>query len=236
MREKNINDYWHVDGDREWSDTWTGFTRFSLLNEEPPGGSTWSGRDWQENKRLPGQPLCGQRFGKIWPMHSNVKSSKSGLSRNLSSIQCQKIAWCFSSEMKPATSSHKNSSSKRFATRSIVQRRLIYNWNPDGEKKMPLRNKLQESDISLTCKRHLITLTTSFSRIASTWPTTQAVQSSSTRTPSTPTSMSSPSTFMTQDEGYPIKSWKENRDGPCKVFSHVPHFVDHQWADRNALQ
>ena len=26
--------FWHVDGDREWSDTWTGFTRFSLLNEK----------------------------------------------------------------------------------------------------------------------------------------------------------------------------------------------------------
>ena len=35
------------------------------------------------------------------------------------------------SERKPATSSHKNSSSKHFATRPIVQRRLsIYNWNP----------------------------------------------------------------------------------------------------------
>ena len=35
------------------------------------------------------------------------------------------------SERKTATSSHKNSSSKHFATRSIVQRRLsIYNWNP----------------------------------------------------------------------------------------------------------
>ena len=40
----------------------------------------------KKNKRLWGQPLCGQRFGKIWPMHSNVKSSKSGLSRNLNSI------------------------------------------------------------------------------------------------------------------------------------------------------
>ena len=35
------------------------------------------------------------------------------------------------SERKHATSSHMNSSSKRFATLSIVQRRLsIYNWNP----------------------------------------------------------------------------------------------------------
>ena len=35
------------------------------------------------------------------------------------------------SERKHASSSHMNSSSKRFATRSIVQERLsIYNWNP----------------------------------------------------------------------------------------------------------
>ena len=35
------------------------------------------------------------------------------------------------SERKHATSSHMNSSGERFATRSIVQRRLsIYNWNP----------------------------------------------------------------------------------------------------------
>ena len=35
------------------------------------------------------------------------------------------------SERKHAASSHLKSSSKRFATRSIVQRRLsIYNWNP----------------------------------------------------------------------------------------------------------
>ena len=31
---ENIDDYWNVDGDRELSDTWTGFTRFSILNEK----------------------------------------------------------------------------------------------------------------------------------------------------------------------------------------------------------
>ena len=31
MREKNIDDYWNVDGDREWSYTWTGFTRFTFF-------------------------------------------------------------------------------------------------------------------------------------------------------------------------------------------------------------
>ena len=44
MSEKQIEDYWNVDEDRELSDTWTGFTRFSILNEKPPDGFSWSGR------------------------------------------------------------------------------------------------------------------------------------------------------------------------------------------------
>ena len=38
LLEKNIDDYWNVDGERELSDAWTGFTRFILLNERPPDG------------------------------------------------------------------------------------------------------------------------------------------------------------------------------------------------------
>ena len=41
--EKHIEDYWNVDEDQELSDAWTGFTRFSVLREEPPDGYTWSG-------------------------------------------------------------------------------------------------------------------------------------------------------------------------------------------------
>ena len=36
MSEKRFGDYWNVDGERELSDAWTGFTRFILLNERPP--------------------------------------------------------------------------------------------------------------------------------------------------------------------------------------------------------
>ena len=43
LLEKQIEDYWNVDGDGELSDAWTGFTRFSLLNEKPPDGHTLSG-------------------------------------------------------------------------------------------------------------------------------------------------------------------------------------------------
>ena len=43
LLEKNIDDYWNVDGDRELSDTWTRFTNFTMLKEKPPDGYTWSG-------------------------------------------------------------------------------------------------------------------------------------------------------------------------------------------------
>ena len=44
LLEKQIEDHWNVDGERELSDAWTGFTRFILLNGRPPEGYTWSGR------------------------------------------------------------------------------------------------------------------------------------------------------------------------------------------------
>ena len=44
LMEKNVEDYWNVDGEKELSDAWTGFTRVILLDERPPDGYTWSGR------------------------------------------------------------------------------------------------------------------------------------------------------------------------------------------------
>ena len=44
MQEKRINDYWEVDGDRTLSDSWKGFTKFTLLNQKlPPHGCMWRG-------------------------------------------------------------------------------------------------------------------------------------------------------------------------------------------------
>ena len=107
---------------------------------------------------------------------------------------------------------------------------------PDVEKKMPSKNRLQGGGISLPCRRRPNMLIMTFLQVGSTWPIVQAVRFSSVRTPSIPTSMSNLSTFMTQDETCQIKSWKGNRDGSCKVFFHVPHFVDHQWAARSPSQ
>ena len=42
-QEKRIDDYWNIDGSRDLSDPWTGFTQFTLLEEKPPDGYMWSG-------------------------------------------------------------------------------------------------------------------------------------------------------------------------------------------------
>ena len=58
------------------------------------------------------------------------------------------------SERKHATSSLMNSSSKHYATRSIVQRRLsIYNWNPG-----PRRGKEDAFEKQIAGRWHIITL------------------------------------------------------------------------------
>ena len=42
-QEKRIDDYWNIDGSRDLSDPWTGFTQFTLLDEKAPDGSSTSG-------------------------------------------------------------------------------------------------------------------------------------------------------------------------------------------------
>ena len=41
-QEKRIDDYWNIDGSRDSSDPWTGFTQFTLLEEKAPDGYMWS--------------------------------------------------------------------------------------------------------------------------------------------------------------------------------------------------
>ena len=36
MQERRIDDYWNIDGSRDLSDSWTGFTQFIVLSEKPP--------------------------------------------------------------------------------------------------------------------------------------------------------------------------------------------------------
>ena len=55
MKERLIDDYWNIDGSRDLFDSWTGFTQFTLLEEKPPDGCTWSG--WRlTRKQLTSRP------------------------------------------------------------------------------------------------------------------------------------------------------------------------------------
>ena len=42
-QEKRIDDFWNIDGSRDLSDPWTGFTQFTLLEQKTPDGYMWSG-------------------------------------------------------------------------------------------------------------------------------------------------------------------------------------------------
>ena len=43
LQESRIDDYWNVDVDRSLLDSWTGFTKVTILNEKPLKGYLWSG-------------------------------------------------------------------------------------------------------------------------------------------------------------------------------------------------
>ena len=58
--EKDIDDCCNVDGDRQLSDAWTGFTRFILVNERPLDRFSWSGRRLTRKQTT-------SRHDNVWP-------------------------------------------------------------------------------------------------------------------------------------------------------------------------
>ena len=72
-QEKRIDDYWNVDGSRDLSDPWRGFTQFTLLEEEPPDGYMWSG-SWKQLTSRPDHlwPELWKSMGK----HAKLKEKQ----------------------------------------------------------------------------------------------------------------------------------------------------------------
>ena len=65
-QEKRIDDYWNIDGSRGLSDSWTGFTQFTRLEEKPPDGFLWSGeRLTRKQLTSCSKSSGGQGMGKI---------------------------------------------------------------------------------------------------------------------------------------------------------------------------
>ena len=85
-QEKRIDDYRKVDGNRNLSDSWTGFTRFTLLNESPPRGYMWSGERLTKIQPT-SRPdhICPDAWTRVWKSRAEKKKNKNGQSRNQNS-------------------------------------------------------------------------------------------------------------------------------------------------------
>ena len=59
-QEKRIDGYWNIDGSRDLSDPWTGFTQITPLEEKTPEGYMWSG--WRLTRKQP-----TSRPDHLWP-------------------------------------------------------------------------------------------------------------------------------------------------------------------------
>ena len=65
-QERRIDDYWKIDGSRDLSDLWTGFTRFVSSEGKLPDGFLWSGRRLTR-KQLTSRPdFYGQNTRRNW--------------------------------------------------------------------------------------------------------------------------------------------------------------------------
>ena len=49
LLESRIDAYWNVDSDRDLSEPLTRFTPFTIINEKPSDGDTWSGQAADNN-------------------------------------------------------------------------------------------------------------------------------------------------------------------------------------------
>ena len=71
-QERRIDDYWNIDGSRDLSDPWTGFTQFTLLDEKAPDGFLWSG-----GKQLTSRPDHLKKGGPVlWSAIAMCEMSK----------------------------------------------------------------------------------------------------------------------------------------------------------------
>ena len=66
-QEKRIDDYWNIDGSRDLSDPWTGFTQFTPLDEKRSRRIfVVRGEINEKTASHPGQIIYGQSYGNQW--------------------------------------------------------------------------------------------------------------------------------------------------------------------------
>ena len=80
-QEKRIDDYWNIDGSRDLSDPWTGFTQFTLLDEKTPDGYMWS---WERLTRKQLTSRLDHSWPELWKSmgkHAKLKEKQKCLTK-----------------------------------------------------------------------------------------------------------------------------------------------------------
>ena len=90
-QERRIDDYWNIDGSRDVSDPWTGFTQFTLLEEKAPDGYMWSGGR-STRKQLTSRP--DHLWPELWEkMGRNAKLKERQKCRNALQDKQEQSTW-----------------------------------------------------------------------------------------------------------------------------------------------
>ena len=76
MQGSRIDDYWNIDGSRDLSDSWTGFTQFTLLNENLQTDICGPEVDERNGKQHQGLITCGQISGEVCQRSQKWRKSK----------------------------------------------------------------------------------------------------------------------------------------------------------------
>ena len=78
-QEKRIDDYWNVEGNRNLSDSWTGFASFTLLNEILREDICGPGERLTKSKRHHDQIILGADAWTRIYLNQGMKSTKTSL-------------------------------------------------------------------------------------------------------------------------------------------------------------
>ena len=95
-REKRIDDYWNIDGSRDLSDPWTGFTQITLLEEKPPDGYKWSGGKLTKRQVTSGPDHLWPELWKSMGKHAKLKEKQKWSNEKLHLENARKLRGIYS--------------------------------------------------------------------------------------------------------------------------------------------
>ena len=153
MQEERIDDYWNVESSKHLSNSWIGFTKFTLLKEKPQKRFCGPGGDWQRSKQLPDQIMRCQKFGRKLVKPLRMEKNRNGQKRNRNALRLRGIYFIdphdrenseilknarrilerFMAPLMPwkrhSQASWKRMQSRRLAMKRSLKRCLIVQWN-----------------------------------------------------------------------------------------------------------